>query len=92
MHTLLITYDLKRDKDYPELYSAIRKLNIYRNIQGSVWIVKTPHSAEAIIKHLGLYVDSDDSLFVAELFTEPWWRGLAESDTKWLESNLKFPS
>ena len=88
MKAILITYDLYNEKEYPDLYEAIRKLGTNRRILLSVWIVKSKYSAQTIREYLSNYIDSDDALFVTELLGYSSWVGLDSSISDWLVENL----
>ena len=84
----LITYDLIKHKDYPELIGALQQYN-YWHCLGSVWIVKSDATSEAIANALLPHVDADDKLIVCKLTGEAaWTKSFPENCKKWLNENL----
>lgn len=74
MKSYIISYDLNDQKDYPKL---IRRIEDYPNaakINKSVWFINSVFSAKEIRDELKLFVDNDDSLFVATLTGEAAWK------------------
>lgn len=69
-----ITYDLVKDRNYPELYKAIKLLcsEDWAKPTESQWIVKSNNSSEQIRNYLMNFVDGDDVLFVVQLHEESW--------------------
>ncbi len=68
MHYLLITYDLiKRGQNYPKIYDGIKTLGNSCHLLGSVWVVKTIHTAVNANKILENFIDNNDELVVADL-------------------------
>ncbi|MDP1980568.1 hypothetical protein [Undibacterium sp.] len=62
-----ISYDLKKFKDYPQLYQAILKLGPNVRVLESLWLVANQGTALAIRNHLQTAVDGDDRLFVCKI-------------------------
>jgi hypothetical protein len=62
----LITYDLKKTKDYPRLWTALQNLGACRALL-SVWVLNSPATTEQIRNQLQAFIDSDDKLLVAEM-------------------------
>lgn len=65
MATFVISYDLNNDKDYSKLWLELERLNCVRALE-SVWIGNLTGSVESVKNHFTKYVDSDDSLIIAE--------------------------
>ncbi len=63
MAKYLITYDLKKTKDYPHLWTELGRLGACRAML-SVWILKSNSTAEQLVKHLRSFIDADDKLLV----------------------------
>jgi CRISPR-associated endonuclease Cas2 len=80
MARCLITYDLKKTKDYQKLFDALKKLGACKPLL-SVWVVNSTFSAKQLVEHLKQFIDSDDKLLVVEATT---WASLhltkAEND------------
>ncbi len=89
MRSVLVTYDLRGNRDYERLYAAIKAYERYARVLGSVWIVQTQRTAEHVLDDLARHVDGDDQLFVATLTGEAdWKKNLSPKVLEWLENNL----
>jgi hypothetical protein len=85
----MISYDLIKRKDYPELWKAIALYSVRTNVLKSQWIVVTAHSAEQVFDTLRPHIDNDDKLLVTEL--KGLWKctnSLGKPVTDWLQANL----
>lgn len=84
----LISYRLHRpEKDYPDLYDAIRKISgTYWHHTTSAWLVETTLSSKQVYETLNPYIDSDDDLVVFRLQGEWWGRVNNQSDMDWLKA------
>ena len=84
----LISYDLKRDKDYEKIISAIKKYKFGCKPLESVWIVESEKSCLDIFNHLSKHVDPDDKLIVVSLGLDAEWKKLAPKATTWMKKNF----
>jgi hypothetical protein len=73
MQSFMVTYDLIKRKDYPELWDALKSFPGYLHILGSVWIVKANASAEQVFDYLRPHIDDDDKMIVVLLQREAKW-------------------
>ena len=87
MSSFIVSYDLIANKDYTELYEAIRNYGSFAHILESVWIIKSTDSAVNIRDNLRTYIDSDDKLFVAKLNGESAWINLSTEVSNWIKEN-----
>lgn len=87
MKCYIISYDLRKDRDYKSLYKAIRSYSKWAWITESTWAVVTNKSAISIRDHLAGVMDSDDRLFVVKSGVEAAWRN-SRCKNKWLKDNL----
>ena len=89
MAVYLITYDLCRPRqEYQDLYEAIKSLGPWWHELDSVWVVRSAKSIIEIRDTLGLCIDSNDKLFVAELTGRAAWYGLSAESVSWLKNHL----
>lgn len=63
-HNMIISYDLRNQRDYTRLFNAIQELGNAFPILDSVWYVKTTNTAVQCKQYLENYLDLDDSLVV----------------------------
>ena len=66
----LVTYDLRKDRDYDALYKRLRQGLKAQRVLESVWIVLTPLGIDALFESIKEVLDSDDGLFVVEISTD----------------------
>ena len=65
MATYIVSYDLRKEKNYEKLYDAIKSYWIwnYEKILNSLWAIKSNKKAKEIRDYLYSFMD-DDWLFV----------------------------
>lgn len=83
----LITYDLRRARNYQPLYDQLDTWKAVSLLE-SVWLVDRQGTASDVRDALGKHIDNDDGLAVLELVTNFDWgtRGVAEAANKWLKA------
>jgi Zn-finger protein len=85
----MISYDLIKRKDYPELHKAIRAYGPIWHCLDSTWIIKTDQTATQIRDALIKHIDSDDKLIVNLLQREAaWTTSFSKECQDWLRNNL----
>lgn len=84
----LITYDLNKEKDYPNLFKAIESLGETFRDTGlkSVWFVSTNLSSDQINLILYPKIDSNDRLFITEVSQYSGW--MHQTTWNWISSRL----
>lgn len=87
MTCYIISYDLRKTRDYESLYSAIKSYSKWARITESTWAVVTSKSAVEIRDHLASVMDGDDRLFVVKSGVEAAWRN-SRCKNSWLQDNL----
>jgi hypothetical protein len=88
MKSYIVTYDLIKRKDYPELIKALEKFNFWHCL-GSVWIIKSDLTSTDIYNYLAPHIDADDKLIVILLQREAsWTRSFPQNCQDWLTQNL----
>jgi len=87
MACYIISYDLRKERSYSDLYEAIKSYSRWAHILESTWAVTSDDSAVKVRDHLSLYIDEDDGLFVIKSGVEAAWRNvLCKND--WLKEHL----
>ena len=87
MDCYIVSYDLRNNRNYDALYSAIKSIGRWAKITESTWAIVTTESAVEIRDHLKGVVDSDDRLFVVKSGVEAAWsNSICRND--WLKENL----
>ena len=87
MTCYIISYDLRKNRDYESLYAAIKSYSTWARITESTWAVVTSKSAVEIRDHIAGVIDSDDRLFVVKSGVEAAWLN-TRCNNKWLRDNL----
>lgn len=80
MKPYTVSYDLRRQRNYQNLYDALSTYPQAVRILESIWLLTTSRSAVEIRNHLSQHIDGDNRLFVAALTGEAAWSGLLNSD------------
>ncbi len=89
MSSFMISYDLiGPNRDYDELYSAIKNYGTWAHINESLWIIRSTKTSEAIRDDLEKHIDENDKLLVAKLTGEAAWTNLSDEISSWLKNNL----
>lgn len=87
MACYIINYDLRNQKDYDSLISAVKSYGTWAKILKSCWAIVTTKSAVEVRDHLLSYMDADDGVFVVKSGTEAAWRNV-ECSNDWLKEHL----
>jgi len=87
MNCYLISFDLVKNRDYEELYQAIKSYKPWAHITESTWAIITNNTVKEIRDNLKKYIDSDDRLFVIKSGEEADWYNVLCKD-EWLYDNL----
>lgn len=69
---MIISYDLRNQKDYKILIEAIQKLGQASRVLESVWYVRTEYTAVQIRDHLKNHIDNDDGVAVFDCSNNTW--------------------
>lgn len=87
MTCYIISYDLRKNRDYESLYAAIKSYSKWARITESTWAVITSKSAVEIRDHIAGVMDDDDRLFVVKSGVEAAWLN-SRCKNSWLQENL----
>lgn len=90
MSIKIVSYDLREpDQNYDNLIEAIKSYKNYCKINKSDWLILTSDKCSDIRDYLKKFIDSNDTLFVAELSDKSgWWASynLRKGAVDWLNS------
>lgn len=86
----LVTYDLNKQKNYDELYTALKGLGEWMRDPGldSVWFISTSLSAQSIYDRIKPHIDADDRLFITQLETGKHQGWLSKSAWEWINARI----
>ena len=87
MTCYVISYDLRKERDYGALYEALKSYPKWARITDSTWAVVSSKSALRIRDHLASVMDGDDRLFVLKSGVEAAWQN-TRCRNQWLKDNL----
>ena len=89
MKVYQINYDLRKQRNYEELYKTIKAYGTWCRPLKSCWIISSDKSAMQILNDLRQALDNDDGLLVTRLNPEAAWSNLDDdkdnSTTDWLK-------
>lgn len=90
MPVIQINYDLKKHKDYPSVFQAIKGLGSWCKPLDSCWLVHTSLDAVAVRDRLLRAIDYDDSLLVNTVSVREMaaWHNLKPEVSAWLKKFL----
>lgn len=88
MNSYLVTYDLIKRKDYPELFKVLKAYNYWHCLDSS-WIIKTDETAKQLFDGIRPHIDADDKLIVIRLVRDAnWTSSFSKECQDWLQKNL----
>ncbi len=84
-----ITYDLNKvGQNYEELYKRIQALGDAIHPLQNLWLLSCIRTADGVRKYLQEAIDSNDSLFVAQMHRGEYSAWMSQSAHSWLDSKL----
>lgn len=87
-HCFIISYDLLQpNRDYDELYAAIKSYSIWGRLTESTWAIVTNQSYIEIRNFLRTHIDSNDRLIVIQSGRSAAWTKIMASED-WAKSAL----
>lgn len=86
MRLYQISYDLRKQRDYPSLYERIKAYGTWCHAMESSWLIVTDQTAVQVRDNLLASIDDDDGLLVTRLQGEGAWSGLSIEITRWLKN------
>ena len=72
MNNIIISYDLRHQRDYDKLIDTIKLLGFASRVLESLWYVKTDFSASDCINILKSHIDYDDGIAVFDCSNNRW--------------------
>ena len=89
MKNFVISYDLiGPNRDYDNLYNAIKDYGSYARVTESFWIVNTNSTSSSIRDNLKSILDENDKLIVLELQGNWATSNISKEVNDWLKSNV----
>jgi hypothetical protein len=88
MAYMVISYDLVKRKDYPELLGELNRLKAAKALL-SYYFLDINNTAAEIRDHLSKYIDDDDRLVVVEFTKKPQFTRMFTTGADWIKA--RFP-
>lgn len=89
MKVYQINYDLRKQRNYEELYKKIKAYGTWCRPLKSCWIIASDKSAMQILNDLRQALDNDDGLLVTRLQRDAAWVNLDSDKDKSMIDWLK---
>lgn len=84
-----ITYDLtKPGQNYPDLYRKIQSLGQTNHALQNLWLLSTNYSLAAVRDEIRKVIDSNDSVFVLQIYKGTYSAWVSVDVHNWLEARL----
>jgi hypothetical protein len=88
MANFVVGYQLNKQKDYPELWDELKRLDGHKAMN-SFWLVDVNvPDANRLMRHLTTYVDQDDMLFVSEITEKPAAKKCYQGTQAWIDARF----
>ncbi|MFT6664716.1 MAG: hypothetical protein ACJA05_001564 [Porticoccus sp.] len=84
-----IDYDLRKNRNYEELYKRIQNYPKWCRPLESTWVISTSQSASQVANNLLQAMDGDDGLLVTRLNGEASWYGIDPKAAAYLKGMLE---
>tara|TARA_R110000787_G_scaffold164366_3_gene277485 strand:- start:12455 stop:12736 length:282 start_codon:yes stop_codon:yes gene_type:complete len=84
-----IDYDLRKNRNYEELYKRIKSYQSRCRPLESTWVISTSQSAVQVRDYLRGAIDKDDGLLVIRLRGEAAWYGIDPEISAYLKDMLE---
>lgn len=91
MDTYMVSYDLIKRKDYPDLWKELNSFSTKQHLLGSTWIVESSLTPMDLCKKLIQHIDGDDKLIVNKLVVpggSVWTMSFPDQVRTWLHAHL----
>lgn len=84
----LISYDLRKVRDYEPVYALLRSWKAARVLE-SVWLVELVGPAETVRNLLSAKMDANDGVFVIQLYPNSQWttKNVQAAGAAWLQKH-----
>ena len=87
MPCYIVTYDLRKVRNYDALYEALKSHENHERLLGSVWAVASDKGASSVYSFLNQFIDGNDGLLVLKSGREAAWKNLA-CESAWVKEHL----
>lgn len=88
MPLFVVSYDLRKRKDYPELSEEMERLGGHKALLSVYFLDVTVRDAAKLRDHLLKFIDEDDRLIVVEFSKKPAHRLANEGTNDWIKAHV----
>lgn len=84
-----IDYDLRKQRNYQDLYDRLKRYPSWCRPLESTWVIGTTQTAVQIRDYLKGAMDPDDGILVTKLTGEAAWANLSDQASRYLKELLE---
>lgn len=88
MPLFVVSYDLNRNKDYPQLWDEMSRLGGHRPLESVYFLNVDSQNASELRDHLARFIDEDDQLIVVEFDKKPAHQRARKGTNDWIRDNV----
>lgn len=88
MPLYVVSFDLRRRKDYQALWDEMRRLVGHKPLKSVYFLNVDATMASALRDHLARFIDDDDQLIVVEFHKKPAHQKANHGNNRWIEDNI----
>ncbi|WSG73073.1 hypothetical protein U8P80_16180 [Rhizobium beringeri] len=89
MSTLLVTYDLNKEVNRPDILKEIKKSQSWAKLSESSYAIETYETPQQVFSRLSPYLDDNDNCYIITLNAPYSGRGPKEVN-EWLAKRLTY--
>lgn len=88
MPLYVVSYDLRKRKDYQTLWDELERLGGHKPLLSVYLLNVDAASASALRDHLAKFIDDDDQILVVEFSKKPAHQKANQGTNKWISDNV----
>lgn len=88
MALYVVSYDLRKYKDYPKLWDEFKRLEAHKPLRSVYFLNVDTTSAAELRDHLSQFIDGDDQLIVVEFNKRPAHQRANQGTNDWINQNV----
>ncbi len=88
MALFVVSYDLRKRKDYPTLWEEMDRLGGHKPLRSVYFVNVNLGTAAELRDHLSQYIDEDDQLIVVEFDEKPAHQRANQGTNDWIKNNI----
>lgn len=88
MGLFVVSYDLRKRKDYPTLWKEMDRLGGHKPLLSVYFLNVDVDSAADLRDHLAKFIDEDDQLIVVPFLEKPAHQKANQGTNNWIKENV----